>query len=176
MEARDLQSLAAAVGTGLFLAAAYRDLATRTIPDKVSILLVLVGLTTRAVIGPTAMLISIAAGIALFLLLLLAHAKGALGGGDVKLMAAAACGLSLPEIYHFILITGITGGVLAAIHLALRRMTKDFRPMKPPSRGTAGLTRILAAERWRISRRGPLPYGIAIAIGGIATMGPRLTW
>jgi len=164
-----------AVGTALLLTAAYRDLVTRTIPDRVSILLAACGLLTRALLGPQAVLISAAAAIALFALLLLAHARGMLGGGDVKLMAALACGLSLPELYRFIFVTGISGGVLAGIHLTLRRVWKDLAPMKPPSRGTAGLVRVLTAERWRIARRGPLPYGVAIACGGIAALIPRLS-
>ena len=148
---------------------------SRTIPDRVSILLAACGLLTRALIGPQAVLISAVAAIALFVLLLLAHARGMLGGGDVKLMAALTFGLSLPELYHFIFVTGICGGVLAGIHLVLRRVWKDLAPMKPPSRGTVGLFRILAAERWRIARRGPLPYGVAIACGGIAVLVPRLS-
>jgi prepilin peptidase CpaA len=160
----------------LLLIAAYRDVLTRSIPDSVSIILAVFGVTGRVLIGPSALAVSIVAGISLFLLLLLAHGRGMLGGGDVKLMAAVACGLSLPELYRFILVTGVSGGVLAGIHLWLRHMLKDFAPMKPPVRGTFGLYRVLAAERWRIARRGPLPYGVAIACGGIAVLGQRLPW
>jgi prepilin peptidase CpaA len=170
-----LQNIETVVGTALLLTAAYRDLVTRTIPDWVSILLAACGLLTRVLIGPQAAAVSAIAAVALFALLLLAHSRGALGGGDVKLMAALAFGLSLPELYHFVFVTGICGGVLAGIHLTLRRVWKDLAPMKPPSRGTVGLFRVLTAERWRIARRGPLPYGVAIACGGIAALVPRLS-
>jgi len=168
--------LESAAGTGLLLAAAYRDVVTRIIPNTIPVLLAACGLVSRAMAGSPAVIQSIAASISLFLLLLIAHSKGVLGGGDVKLMAAVACGLSLPELSRFILFTGVAGGVLAGIHLWLRGVLKDYRPVKPPSRGSAGFYRVLAAERWRIARRGPLPYGVAIACGGIAALGPRLSW
>jgi prepilin peptidase CpaA len=168
--------LEAAAGTVLLLTAACRDLVTRTIPDTVSILLVACGLASRALTGSSGLIASVVASITLFCLLLLAHGRGMLGGGDVKLMAAVACGLSLPELYRFILVTGLSGGVLAGIHLSFRRILKGFAPMKPPSPGTNALYRLLAAERWRIARRGPLPYGVAIACGGIAALGTRFSW
>ena len=36
--------------------------------------------------------------------------------------------------------------------------------------GASTLRRVWAAERWRILRRAPLPYGLAIACGGIWTV------
>ncbi len=160
----------------LLLFAAYRDIATRAIPNRVSVLLTACGLLSRALTGPSAVAWSATAGMLVFLVLLVAHARGALGGGDVKLMAAVACGLSLPELYRFIVLTAVAGAILAAVHLALRRALRGLAPHRPPSGGTSGWRRVLAAERWRIARQGPLPYGVAIACGGIATLGSRFPW
>ncbi len=162
--------------SGLLLLAAYRDFATRSIPNRVSALIAACGLITRALAGPYLLAWALVSATALFLLLLVAYTRGMLGGGDVKLMAAVACGLSLPELYRFVVLTAVAGGVLAVIHLSLRRVLKNPRPVGPRSGRPSGWRRVLAAERWRIARRGPLPYGVAIACGGIVVLGSRFPW
>ena len=147
------------------LVAAWSDLAIRTIPDACGIGIALLGLLLRLPAGLSAVAVSLAAATVLFLVTLVLHAKGWLGGGDVKLASAVSVGLSLPALYHFMFITAIAGGVLAAAHLLLRSLVRGVSP--PPRRGARLLTRVVAAERWRIARRGSLPYGMAIACGGI---------
>jgi prepilin peptidase CpaA len=176
VEIRNIHLFEATAVAILLLSAAWRDVATRTLYDSVSIVIAVCGLIDRALIGPSPLLISLAASVVLFLVLLLVHTRGMLGGGDVKLMAAIACGLSLPQLFQFLLVTAWSGGVLAGIHLCLRRALRGLKPMEPPPRGSAGLYRVLIAERWRIARRGPLPYGVAIACGGLVAIGPRVTW
>jgi Flp pilus assembly protein protease CpaA len=90
-----------------------------------------------------------------------------LGGGDVKLIPAVALGLPLSSISHFVFITVMAGGVLGLLHLLARWMLRGSPPLAPPPRGTFLLRRVLQAERWRIARHGSLPYGVAIACGGI---------
>jgi prepilin peptidase CpaA len=162
--------------TGLLLIAAYRDFATRSIPNRVSALLAICGLITRALAGPSALAWALGSGAALFSLLLVAHTRGVLGGGDVKLMAAVACGLALPELYRFIVLTAVAGGILAVIHLSLRCVLKGPPPVYVRPRRPSGWLRVLTVERWRVARRGPLPYGIAIACGGIVVVGSRFPW
>ena len=58
--------------------------------------------------------------------------------------------------------TALAGGVLVLLHLALRRLPAPTRC--PP--GAAGPRRVWTIERWRVRRRGALPYGVAIACGG----------
>ncbi len=97
-----------------------------------------------------------------FAALALLHARGWLGGGDVKLAAGVAAGLAPQAVLLFLVVTGIAGGVLAAAHLVLRGLT--FRPRRLVK--LAGPRRVWRAERWRIARHAPLPYGVAIACGG----------
>jgi prepilin peptidase CpaA len=154
------------IPVSLLLAAAWRDLATRTIPDSISIALAFLGLGLRATEGTTALAVSAATAALLFLGLVLLHARGALGGGDVKLASAIAIGLPPLATFDFLLATALSGGVLGLLYLALRHL-----PVPVPSRPAASLPRrVLAAERWRIHRRGPLPYAVAIAAGGILTL------
>jgi prepilin peptidase CpaA len=151
---------------GLLAVAAVSDLATRTIPDEVCIILALLGLGVRLFAGVTALAVSIVGGAALFTLLVLAHARGALGGGDVKLAAAMAVGLAPAQAYRFVVATVIAGGVLSLLHLLLRRAPLPARSVARSSWRPSLARRIVTIERWRIRRKGSLPYGIAIACGG----------
>jgi Flp pilus assembly protein protease CpaA len=159
--------LLAAVAIISLLFAACRDVATRTIPNSVVAIVAVVGMTIRLPMGLSALAVSAAASVILFALLLIPHARGMLGGGDVKLIPAVALGLPLPSINHFVFITVMAGGVLALLHLVARRILRGARPLAPPPRGTFLLRRVFRAERWRIARHGSLPYGVAIACGGI---------
>jgi prepilin peptidase CpaA len=77
-------------------------------------------------------------------------------------MSALAMGLSPFDCYRFVVATAIAGGILGLAYLLLSRM-----PRGPHKSGRVSLLgRVAAVESWRICRRGPLPYGVAIAAGG----------
>ena len=158
--------LAIAIIVSLTIAACL-DVATRTIPNSISAVIAVVGVSARLLTGPSAEAVSIAASVALFAALLVLHARGMLGGGDVKLIPAIALGLSLPSIGRFVFVTAMAGGVLALVHLLARWALRNWRPLAPPPRGAPLFRRVFFAERWRIARHGSLPYGVAIAAGGI---------
>ena len=140
---------------GLVLAAAWHDLLARTVPNRLPVLLALVGLAR------------LAAG-AVFAGAFLCWRRGWLGGGDVKLLAA--CALSVPPhlVPGLLAAIAIAGAGLALVYLAARRWVRPAGGARP-----AGLlARALRAERWRIARGGPLPYAVAIAIGVLAVLPP----
>jgi prepilin peptidase CpaA len=147
--------------------AACSDVATRTIPNSIAAIVAVVGLTARLVIGPSAAAGSVTAAAMLFVVLLILHARGLLGGGDVKLIPAIAVGFSLASISRFVFVTAMAGGVLAVLHLIARRILRDRPPSSPAPRGASLIRRVFCVERWRIARHGSLPYGVAIACGGI---------
>ena len=157
-------NIMAASVIGLLIFAAWVDFATRIIPDGVALGVAALGLGSRLLDGISALAISVVLGLLLFAILVLAHARGILGGGDVKLAAATVVGLPANLVYPFLVVTALAGGVLALVHLAFR-----YGIRKPPRalRRRGLLHRVLAAERWRIARHGSLPYGVAIACGGI---------
>lgn len=142
--------------------AAWRDLAARAIPDALPAVLALTALTLRARAGSGALLFSVVTGAILFLVLAALHGRGLLGGGDVKLASGVALGLAPGAVAGFLMATGLAGLALALLHLLLRAL--------PTPRAAGGdgplLRRVWRAERWRIARRGSLPYGVAIACGG----------
>ena len=157
----------AALVVPLLTIAAWTDIATRTIPDSIAAAIAVLGIAVRLFAGPSELLISIAVALVLFALFVVLHARGAFGGGDVKLAAAICLGLSPFAAYRFIYVTAMAGGVLALLHLAARRAVKNRPPSPPPPRGAPLLRRVFCAERWRIARHGSLSYGVAIAYGGI---------
>jgi prepilin peptidase CpaA len=109
---------------------------------------------------------SLVAATILFLLLFVIYQRGWMGGGDVKLLVALAVGLPLMGVIQLLTITALAGGVLAVVHLMLRVLPY---PRLAPA-GSSLARRVYAIERWRHLRRAPLPYGVAIACGGIWTI------
>lgn len=150
----------------LLLIAGWNDLLVRRIPDRICIALAAAGVLARAVAGTDALAASAAAAALLFALMVPLHALGGLGGGDIKLSTALVLGLSLADAYHFLIMTTVSGGMLALVHLSLRLLPS-------PTRCPAGAPlphRLWMAERRRARRPASLPYGVAIAAGGIAVI------
>ncbi|MEQ8967931.1 MAG: prepilin peptidase [Azospirillaceae bacterium] len=171
-----LISLAAlAAVAGLALWAAVSDARTMTIPNTASVGIVaaypvwLLGLWLGGAWlgGPagTAMLpalgpvwaVAIAAlvlaiGFAMF-------AAGFAGGGDVKLLTALALWAGPWMIFEFLVVTSAAGGLLA-VALGTARMIR---------RRTAAVDG-LEIEAGKPPRRRPIPYGIAIAAGGLVVL------
>lgn len=143
--------------------AAWTDLATRTIPDQLSLALLVLGLGTRLLEGPGAALSSLAAAVLVAVFFLFLHARGMIGGGDVKLIAALAVGIAPSALPDLIVAIALAGGVLGLLYLGLARIMP-----RPALRPQAALPlRVALVEANRIARRGPLPYAVAIAIGTV---------
>lgn len=142
--------------------AAWSDLKTRIIPNRACGAIVAAGIAARAIVGAAPLAWSLGFSALLFGVLVAAHARGILGGGDVKLIAATAMALSPAGTVQFLVATALTGGGMAAAHLLLRYLP----PPAPCSAGASLLNRVCTIERWRIRRHAPMPYGIAIASGG----------
>ena len=147
----------------LLVVASWRDVVTRTIPDHVALVVAVIGMTVRSTAGWSPMLLSLATAACLFAVLLLLAMRGWLGGGDVKLAAALAVGLPPTATWDFVVATVLAGGVLGLGYLAGPRFAPRLRPVM----SARTLSRILAVEARRLRRGGPLPYGVAIAAGGI---------
>lgn len=155
---------------GLLCWAAWTDVAVRLIPNAACAGIALFGLVHRATAGLEAVVLSSGVALGGFVLLVLMHARGLMGGGDVKLIAAVVLGFAPASTLRFIVATAMFGGALALVHLALRQML-GRRPWLFSSQGLSGRgghiwQRVAATEVWRIRRRGSLPYGVAIAGGG----------
>ncbi len=152
----------------LLVVAAWYDLLTRSIPDRFALMLAALGLAEQASAGwlPLAQAVLMAA---LVLALLLGLAMlGWLGGGDVKLAAAVALGLPPLATLGFLNNTVLAGGVLGLCYLVAPHLPPRWRPGARWPRG-----RLWRIEVWRLRRGGPVPYGVAIACGGILSLVAR---
>lgn len=149
----------------LLLYVATIDVATRLIRNEVCLALALLGITSQL---PNSMQVaeSLVAAAILFLLLFVLYTRGGIGGGDVKLLTASAIGLPLTGVIELLTITALAGGILALVHLLMRHLPY---PRLAPA-GSSFARRVYAIERWRHLRHAPLPYGVAIACGGIWTI------
>ncbi len=156
----------------LLMVAAWRDVATRTIPDTISLLLAVTGGLARTIEGSSALAFSAGTALLLFVPLLIAFSRGLLGGGDVKLMTALAVGLAPLDCYRFVVATALVGGLLGISYLLLSHLlashllpSGNLQVWRRKNRKSF-LGRVAVVESWRIRRRGPLPYGVAIAAAG----------
>lgn len=154
------------------LAAAWRDLAVRRIPNAMAAGVALAGVSLRALDGAGALGTTLAAATLLFVVLFLGFARGILGGGDVKLATAAALGLSPAGVWTLVLATALAGGVLSLVYLVMGRLTAGR--VAVGGRSTGAARRVARVERWRIKRCGPLPYGIAISAGACIAFSNQL--
>jgi prepilin peptidase CpaA len=152
-------AILSAVALALIVAAVY-DVATLTIPNWLS--LILVGLFPAAGIlagfGPSEWawhlgvgLFALCAGIAIF-------AFGFAGGGDAKLFAAGALYMGFSGIGPFIFAVAMAGGALVVCLLLVRRVPLPVSFVSQP---------------WvaRLYQKGQgVPYGVAIAAGALMVL------
>jgi prepilin peptidase CpaA len=139
------------------------DAAVRTVPNWISAALLCMGLLLRLLDSGSLPWGAGAAG-AVFLLTFVLWYLGLMGGGDLKLLTASA--LFVPPLHVFLLISGtaLAGGLLAISYLLLGAL---FGKRHSAGRPAGFMARIVRCERWRLARRGPLPYAMAIAAGGV---------
>ena len=149
----------------LLLYVAMTDVATRLIRNEICLVLALLGIASQFA-NPMQVAESLIAATILLLLLLVIYQRGWIGGGDVKLLVALAVGLPMMGVIELLTITALAGGVLALVHLMMRLLPY---PRLAPA-GSSFVRRVYAIERWRNLRHAPLPYGVAIASGGIWTV------
>jgi prepilin peptidase CpaA len=163
-----------AAAMALLFAAAH-DVAVRTVPNLVSLIVALLGLGLNAIDGQ--LLPALFRGGLVFAVAWYCWRRGWIGGGDVKLLTA--CVLLVPpgSVPELMVSTAIAGGVLALSYLALKRLLRgSVRPLSagPGSsgsvRGRSLLRRIWRAEQRRIHRGLSLPYSCAIAAGVLLTL------
>ncbi len=146
--------------------AAISDLRRFRIPDECAMLLVALypvhmltsSLPVFAGGGLAVAIIVLAAGITLF-------AFDHMGGGDVKLMSALALWAGPALIFDFLIVMALSGGVMALFMISPLRLGAALMLQRA---GEGTLSANLLAEK--------LPYGLAIAIGGLAVLAALAGW
>ena len=128
----------------MLLVAAIGDLRTREISNWLNAGIALLAIPFWWSIGlsvwpDVALQLAVAAGIFLFFALLFHF--GAMGGGDVKMVAALALWLPAGAVLNLLVIMSLGGGVLTLAMMIRHRMRKTGEELE-------------------------IPYGVAIAFGG----------
>jgi prepilin peptidase CpaA len=144
----------------LVVIAALKDVTSFTIPNWISLALIVAFVPTALLSGASlaAIGLCLAVGVGALLVGMGMFAANWIGGGDAKLFAAAALWLGWPAAFSFMLATGLAGGALTLGLLSLR--SGWFAPIVA---GGPAWVRKLGAEG------GDIPYGVAIAVGALAT-------
>lgn len=143
------------------------DWRSRRIPNLLTFPLVAFALLGNSVAGGgsgfLASLVGLAIGLVFFLLLM---ALGAMGPGDVKLMAALGALLGVVNVFWIGLFTAVMGGVLAVLYSlgqgSLPRMLHRTGTLLKHIVFTGHLPK---AEELNATRGDYMPYALAIALG-----------
>ncbi len=158
-----LHAAALTAGALLLVAAGFHDVAARTVPNRLVALVAAFGIVVRVLDAELPM--SLAAALVVFALAAFCWRRGWMGGGDVKLLGAAALLVPPQSAVFLIADIAIAGGILALTYLVLYVMLPA--PERSVRRPRSFPARALRVERWRIARRGPIPYASAIAAGAL---------
>lgn len=133
----------------LLLAAAVTDIRSRTISNLLTGAVALLAPIYWWSVGISPwpdMAIQLALGVGIFGLFAIAFIIGAMGGGDVKLLAALALWLPWQGLVAMLVMMSILGGVLTLVMVVVHRLRKSQVKLE-------------------------VPYGVAIAAAGLWAIG-----
>ncbi|HWA41725.1 MAG TPA: prepilin peptidase [Hypericibacter adhaerens] len=160
---------------GLLLFAAAQDLLWLKLPNRLSLAILLL-YPGHVLVSPVPVEWQSALILAAFVLAggIFCFFMGWAGGGDAKLFTVVSLWAGPGLFPLFLLLTGVAGGVIAAVLLARRHLAPRFAPRWAIAHGigahaavpSGGATTADPAAR-RLERMS-LPYGVAIAFGGLA--------
>lgn len=161
------------------LVGAVTDVRSARIPNKLTYTALLAALSLRSTLlglsgiksGAIGVLIAGGLFFALFVL-------GAMGGGDMKLMAAVGAWVGSTQVATFILAAAIAGGVLALGRILFRNMLGETLRNTTRLiyyRLTSGMQphpelNVQSSSSQRI------PFGVAIAVGALSCVGNAIWW
>jgi prepilin peptidase CpaA len=156
-----LATLSAVLFAALVVTAAARDALSFTIPNWISGGLVLLFFPAALAggLGWPAFGLHLGVGLAALVAGMAMFALRWMGGGDAKLLAAAALWLGWPAVMTFIGAAAIAGGALALVLIGLRATA--LRPF------------VLLGPPWVVRLAEPgeaVPYGVAIALGALVAL------
>ena len=144
----------------LLLVAAINDVKTHKIPNWISVALLIGFLLFSLFDGLSLTTIAIHMGVGLSVLMcgFILFAFNIIGGGDAKLLASAAIWMGPAAALPFGFLTVFAGGIFSFAVIIFRRVPLPATAFK---------------FDWVMRLHmdgGGIPYGVAIAIGGIATL------
>ncbi|MFZ1960666.1 MAG: prepilin peptidase [Methylovirgula sp.] len=150
----------------LMVFAAFSDLFTMAISNRVSISLVAAFFGLALALGVPLKEIGLhaACGLCVLSLTFFFFSRGWIGGGDAKLASSTALWFGFDHLADYGLIAALLGGGLTLLILAMRRWP---------------LPSFLASQKWiaRLhDRHSGVPYGIALALAGLILYPETRIW
>jgi len=133
------------------LACCWWDLKTRTIPNWLNLAIALGAVAFWVAVGLPVwpeVALRVAVAFVTFWVFAAAFAMGAMGGGDVKLIAALALWLPWQAVLVLLFLMSIAGGVLTLGYLIRHKLARREEKLE-------------------------IPYGVAIAFGGLWLISER---
>ena len=149
---------------GLLGLAVVTDLEAMRIPNRICLAIAaLYPVHVLSATAPTDWPLALAVAAAVFAAGLIPFTLGLMGGGDVKLMAAAALWAGPAAAFDFVLVTTFLGGLMALVMVSPYRFAV-----------ASALSRIGRDDIGTVLMGRVIPYAVAIAAGGWLTIGPPL--
>jgi len=160
-----LNTLPLAVFSIAVIFGALWDLTTMTIPNRLTIALVVAFVLLAPVAGLSLQQIGLhaAAGLAMLVVGMVLFGLGWIGGGDAKFVAAVALWIGWHDLLAYLLIASLAGGALTLLLLSLRGLP---------------LPAVLCRRAWiaRLhDKSSGVPYGVALAVAGLIVF-PDTVW
>jgi prepilin peptidase CpaA len=155
--------LALFVFASALLAAAMSDALTYLIPNRYSAAIIAAFFVFAAGRPLAFSLNGLASGVLVFAVVAVLFQRRMLGGGDAKLLTACAVWAGFDLLPLLIFTSALAGGVLALVQLSpLGRL------LPAPPAGSLGATDMPNKLRQ------PMPFGVAVALGGVCVALARL--
>ena len=179
-----MQALVAGFAIVVFAVAAFGDIKRRRIPNGLVLIVGGLGIARLSLTGdPGAAAMTLIAATVVLAIGFLLFLVGFIGGGDAKLLAGATLLVGYQDLFGFLFLMSLCGGVLAVAVLAQHRIRRWFdafvlwigAQQKPGGwitrhrRASAALAFAAAGDQSGLPLS--VPYGVAIAAAGIITLG-----
>lgn len=152
------------ISLALFVSAIW-DLSLRKVPNYFSLFFLFFSFPLQIFFSFS--YLSFIYSLVIFLVGLMVWRHGFVGAADVKLIASFSLLLPPHRVSDFLVYMCLSGGILAFFYLILARF---LHAPKPSNRTTSFPVRLYRVAKWRLLRRAPFPYAVAIAVSGIITL------
>jgi prepilin peptidase CpaA len=156
-----LETVILFLGIAIFVVAAYGDVKTLRIPNSLVIAVAALGLLRLILIGDLSFaLYTVGASLLVFIVTFLLFWRGLCGGGDAKLLPAAALLIGYHDLFNFLVLMSLCGALVSLAVLATRRgalFSLVIHVVHGPSE---------QSQKLQLA----VPYGTAIAAGAIVTL------
>ena len=163
-----MHSAVLAAAVVIFAIVAYEDVRARRIPNALSLAIAALGLARIALAAEVIDAgYTLAAAAIIFAITLALFQRGVIGGGDAKILTAAALLIGYRELLSFLFLMSLCGGALALAALAAERFDLSLGRFQ---RG-AHVSATGQSEGGRLApKASTVPYGLAVATAGVITL------